>query len=436
MARQSDRWIAAARLLRRMGFGTSGSAVDELLTKDQSAYVDGVLGLDPDADPGAIATPMPALADVPPYPGVHAAKDQLDGWNRLVDSEMLALNRWWLARMVSVREPIHEKLTLLWHNHFATSATKVRFANYMGAQNQKLRTLKLGPFRDLAYAMLTDAAMIKWLDGDDSVSGAPNENLSREFMELFVLGHGNGYSEADVKAGARALTGWVIDNHGQAVFKAERHDGGEKTVLALTGRLAAGEFCDAVIAHQSSAPHVASRLWRQLAADTDPSAATLQRLTTAFANGDLKELTKAVLLDPEFAISSAVVTPVEWLIGLLRTLSLGIESDDVSHAVLDLLESLGQRPFYPPDVGGWPTGRVWISTGSVSVQAWAAGELAKRGDISTIEEAGRSDRLDAVGYLIGVGDWSDRTAQVLNLHAEDPEQLFAAAVSSPEYLTV
>ena len=94
--------------------------------------------------------------------------------------------------MTAVQEPIHEKLTLVWHNHFATSALKVRFATYMGAQNQKLRTLKLGDFRALAYAMLTDAATLTWLDGTLNAASSPNENLAREFMELFALGHGTG----------------------------------------------------------------------------------------------------------------------------------------------------------------------------------------------------------------------------------------------------
>ncbi len=123
---------------------------------------------------------------------------------------MTELSGWWLRRMVAVGQPLHEKLTLLWHNHFATSAQKVRAASHMAAQNQKLRTGSLGDFRSLAYSMLTDAAMLRWLDGQTNTAKAPNENLAREFMELFTLGHGNGYTEDDVREGARALTGWVI----------------------------------------------------------------------------------------------------------------------------------------------------------------------------------------------------------------------------------
>src|SRR6201999_1981467 len=142
-----------------------------------------------------------------------------------------ALSDWWLHRMVSVGQPVHEKLTLLWHNHFATSAQKVRVAAHMAAQNQKLRTLSLGDFRSFAYAMLTDAAMLRWLDGQTNTAKAPNENLAREFMELFALGHGNGYTEGDVRAGARALTGWVIGADGRAALTPRRHDAGAKTLF-------------------------------------------------------------------------------------------------------------------------------------------------------------------------------------------------------------
>ncbi len=106
--------------------------------------------------------------------------------------------------MIAAEVPEREKLTFMWHNHFATSIAKVGSAAEMLAQNEKLRTMGLGQFRPLAYTMLTDAAMLRWLDGASNVKGAANENLAREFMELFALGHGNGYTETDVREGARA----------------------------------------------------------------------------------------------------------------------------------------------------------------------------------------------------------------------------------------
>lgn len=438
MSTQTPQWIATARLLRRTGFGTTGPRVDAAVGQDPSTYLDGLLDADPEADPGAQATPMPVVAEVPPYPW-RAGEDLRDAqteWNKLVDRQMLELTEWWVARMAAVHEPIHEKLTLLWHNHFATSAAKVRFSTYMGAQNRKLRSLKLGDFRDLAYAMLTDAAMLSWLDGKDNVASSPNENLSREFMELFALGHGNGYTEADVKEGARALTGWTVDPDGQASESADKHDARNKTVLGRTADLDAAGFCDVVLSQPASASYVATRLWRQLASDTPPTQPTLARLLTAYGPGrNLKALTKAILLDPEFARGATINGPIEWLIGVVRTLGIKLDSPELAYAALDILTNLGQKPLYPPDVSGWPHGRAWVSTASIASQVWAASQLAKRGDLSTIDDAGVDDRIDAAGYLIGVGAWSDQTVSALKPFAREPERLFTTAVNSPEYLT-
>ncbi len=233
MPGQSTQWITTARALRRAGFGVTGPEVDAAVARDWPGYVDAMLGANPDADPGAIATPMPTL-EPPRAPGKGATPAARKQYNRQLSEQQRVLSDWWLSRMVSVGQPIHEKLTLLWHNHFATSAQKVRVAAYMAAQNQKLRTLSLGDFRALAYAMLTDAAMLRWLDGQTNTAKAPNENLAREFMELFALGHGNGYTEDDVRAGARALTGWVIGANGQTSVIPKRHDSTAKTLFGLT----------------------------------------------------------------------------------------------------------------------------------------------------------------------------------------------------------
>ena len=191
---QSTQWVATARMLRRAGFGVSGPEVDAAVSRDWPGYVDAMLSTNPDADPGAIATPMPSL-EPPRAPGKGTTPAARKQYNKQLSEQQGVLSDWWLRRMAAVGQPTHEKLTLLWHNHFATSAQKVRVAAHMAAQNQKLRMLSLGDFRTLAYTMLTDAAMLRWLDGQTNTAKAPNENLARECMELFTLGHGNGYSD-------------------------------------------------------------------------------------------------------------------------------------------------------------------------------------------------------------------------------------------------
>lgn len=434
---QSPQWIITARVLRRAGFGASGPQVDALAGQDLSAYVDGALASDPDQDPGALATPMPRLP-APRPPGKNASQDQRKAYNRQLSQDSATLATWWVNRMVAVEQPLHEKLTLLWHNHFATSAAKVRVASFMAAQNQKLRTLSRGDFRTLAYAMLTDAAMLRWLDGQSNTAKAANENLSREFMELFALGHGNGYTEDDVREGARALTGWVIDHGGQTQLVAKRHDGAEKTLLGVKGDLGAADYCDIVLGQPKSATYVAGRLWQQLAADAGPSPEALDRAVAAYGSRrDLTALTRAILTDPEFlgSTNTVVNTPVEWLVGVVRSLKVPVDSGPHAKTVAAALKSLGQQPFYPPDVGGWPHGQPWLSTATAGVRLRTAAELAKSGDLSTVEQAAARDRLDATGYLIGVGAWTDQTVKALAPMTKNPPQLLAAAVNTPEYLT-
>jgi uncharacterized protein (DUF1800 family) len=437
MAGQSDRWITTARVLRRAGFGVTGPQVDTVAAQDWSSYVDAALGANPDADPGAVATPMPMLP-APRAPGKQATVAARKKYNRQLSGQMTELSEWWLRRMIAVQQPIHEKLTLLWHNHFATSAQKVRVAAYMAAQNQKLRSLSLGDFRTLAYAMLTDAAMLRWLDGQSNSAKAANENLAREFMELFALGHGDGYTEDDVRAGARALTGWVIRPGGETSMVPRRHDGTAKTLFGVTGNFDAAGFCDTALAQPKSPGYVAGRLWRQLASDDPPSSQALDRIITAYGPGrDLRALTRAILTDDEFIRSRSTIvnTPVEWLVGVIRTLRIPVDTPARLKMVNAALRALGQRPFYPPNVGGWPHGRAWLSTASADVRMRAASQLARAGDLSGIESAAVDDRIDAVGYLIGVGAWSDRTAAALQPLVRRPAQLVAAAVNSPEYLT-
>jgi uncharacterized protein (DUF1800 family) len=399
-----------------------------------------MLGADPDADRGAVATPMPSLQP-PRAPGKRATPAARKEFVRQLTEQDGVVSGWWVRRMVAVEQPVHEKLTLLWHNHFATSTQKVRVAAHMAAQNQKLRTLSLGDFRTLAYSMLTDAAMLRWLDGQSNTAKAPNENLAREFMELFALGHGNGYTEDDVRAGARALTGWVIGADGKTSVVPKRHDATAKTLFGVTRDFDAAGFCEAVLAQPKSAEYVAGRLWQQLASDEPPSPQALDRLVSAYgADRNLKALTRAILTDNEFtsgraAPASKVNTPIEWLVGVIRALKVPVDNPAQLKMAEATLKALGQRPFYPPSVGGWPHGQVWLSTASTEVRLRAANRMARSGDLSGVEDAAPGDRIDAVGYLIGVGAWSDRTADALQPFVRKPPQLVAVAVNTPEYLT-
>jgi uncharacterized protein (DUF1800 family) len=425
-------WIETARVVRRAGFGASGRDVDALTGGDVAGWIGAGLAGDPDADLGAV--PVPQFEPLPRLPrnASMADRKQADTRRNTQNAQLVA---WWVKRMVSVRNPVREKLTLVWHNHFAASLAKVGSAPEMAAQNQTLRRMGPGDFRELAYAMLTDAAMLRWLDGQTNTAKAPNENLSREFMELFALGHGNGYTEDDVRAGARALAGWTIAPDGSTRQDPKRCDTGVKTVLGVTGPLDAAGFCDAVLAQPAGPRYMAGRMWQQLVSDRPASSAALDRLTGAWKGRDTTALMQAIFADPEFASAqgSFAIGPVEWLVGAARTLHAPTDDKTVTWMV-GVLRSLGQQPFYPPNVGGWPSGQAWLSTAAARTRLAAAERLAAHVDLGAIESTAAGSRLDAVAHLLGIGGWSDRTAAVLRPLAGKLPRLVALALNTPEYL--
>lgn len=425
-----------ARAVRRMGFGATGAEIDTAAKIGLTAYIRTALSTDFTTDPGVKATPVPKLTP-PAAPGKNAGADQQRQYQLIISTQLDTLTSWWLHRMIVVQQPVQEKLTLLWHNHFATSAQKVRLAGRLAAQNEVLRTCHLGDFRDLAYAMLTDAAMLQWLDGVQNTKKAPNENLAREFLELFALGHGNAYTEHDVQEAARALTGWRITPAGGSRLEPALADQGSKTVLGRTGKLGTSDLCDVVVGHPDSARFVATRLWRQLVADASPPDATIGRAIAAYGpRRDLRALTEALLLDPAFADSfgTIVIGPVEWLIGAVRALRIPVTPARLKQ-YQQVLRALGQLPFYPPTVGGWPSGQGWLSTVAADTRLRASASLVAAADLSAVAKVPAPQRVNAIGELLGIVSWTSTTTKALHTAVNDPRRLAILALNSPEYLT-
>lgn len=429
----SSAWGDTARLLRRSGFGATGAEIDAAAAIGATTWLDRALAADPARD--AAAQPPPTLA-FPPPPAPSATREQRQARAQAERQGVQALGRWWLRRMIRTDQPLVEKLTFGWHEHFATSAAKVRLAPLLLAQNQRLREQGRGRFTALATAMLTDPALMTYLDAEKNTAAAPNENLAREFMELFVLGHDGGYTETDVKEGARALTGWRIDRQGAASVAPKRHDDGVKTVLGTTGRLDTAGFAQAVLTQPTAAAHVATRWWNRLAAPDPPPTQTLDRLRSAYGtDGDLTALFRAILTDPAFgaAADTLVVSPVEWVVGAARALR--IPTDDATvDRLTQALRALGQLPLYPPNVSGWPSGAAWLSTAAASRRAQIAHVLATAGDLGPVEGTGATGRVDAVAHLLGIPRLSTRTAEALRPLSTTPRELVALALVSPEYL--
>ncbi len=430
-------WAIAARVVRRTGFGATGADVDAVAREGVAHYVSRALAADPAADAGAKKTPPPQFDRVAQGGGKAADPDAKKQRRQALRAQGKTLTGWWLRRMAAVEQPFGEKVTFAWHAHFATSLKKVKFASLMLAQNERQRRLATGDFGTLAYTMLLDAATQRWLDGPKNTVKGPNENLSREFMEIFTLGHADGYTENDVRQGARALTGYKLDpRDGSVQLRPAMHDSGAKTLLGVTGDLDAKGFCDAVLARPGSAPYVVTRMWRAFASNAAPSEQTLGRLVSAYGPGrDLEAMFAAMFTDAAFAAAqgSYIIGPVEWLVGAIRALQVPLDDDKQLTALGVALDGLGQLPFFPPSVGGWPSGMVWMSTAAADLRFRTATLLATRSDLPTLSGSATA-KLEALAHLLGVASWSDRSLAVLKGAAGQPRQLVAVALNTPEYL--
>ncbi|WP_328647883.1 DUF1800 domain-containing protein [Amycolatopsis sp. NBC_00348] len=421
---------AVRRLHDRLGFGPRPGDLDRGFAETR----DRLLGTGPDA--GAAATPMPSPGAPPERPGKQdkAAKQAA---TKQLQAQAAQATLWWLDRMTAADVASVERLTWFWHGHFATSEQKVRSPELMLAQNQAQRDHALGSFTDLARAMVVDPALLLWLDGNSNKAGKPNENLAREFMELFTLGVGH-YTEDDVREAARALTGWTAQRDTTtAKLVPKRHDDGEKHILGATGDFAAQSFVDLVLGRPESAPFVAERIWFRLVSSAPPAPDVLNRLVAAYGSRrDIRALLRAITAEPAFrdSATSLVKQPVEWLAGLLRAFGVRPGSlDEKTRAQLPAgLRGLGQVPFLPPSVGGWAAGGAWLTTSAGVARLHLAQLVAAHADLGVVAKA--SDKAAAIGELLGVDAWSDRTRAALAGVAGDVRQLATVAACAPEYV--
>jgi len=272
------------------------------------------------------------------------------------------LRSWWLSRMLYSPHPLEEKLTLFWHNHFATSNAKVQSARLMLTQYALLRKHALGNFADLLKAMSYDPAMLVWLDGKGSTKGNPNENYAREVMELFSLGVGH-YSETDIRQAARAFTGWGVAG-GKATFAKAKHDEGEKTVLGQKGKFKPDDIVRICLEQPSCPSFIAGKLFRFIVSDTiEPTKELLAPLAEQFKKDkyDFGALVKTVLSSNLFfsddAYRSKVKSPADFAVGIAK----GLEGRIGTTALAAAMEQLGQSLFNPPSVKGWDGGTAWLN---------------------------------------------------------------------------
>jgi len=270
-------------------------------------------------------------------------------------------SEWWLYRMLYSPRPFQEKMTLFWHNHFATSNAKVLNVGYMLGQYDLLYRLALGNFADLLQGISRDPAMMIWLDTVQSRKGMPNENYARELMELFSLGIGH-YSEADIREAARAFTGWEVKN-GQYFENQPQFDAGEKKVMGRAGKWKGGDIVRICLEQKACPRFITRKLFRYLVSESiEPTPELLEPLAVAFARdwniGKLAErMLRSNLFFSADAYRSKIKSPVEFVLGIVHGFEARIGATDLARS----LEALGQNLFHPPSVKGWDGAEAWLN---------------------------------------------------------------------------
>ncbi len=281
---------------------------------------------------------------------------------------------WWADRMLNTRRPLEERMVLFWHGHFATQHQKLHDYEKMLIQQTMFREHASGNFGDLLLGIAKDPAMIRFLDNVDNVVGHPNENFAREIMELFAMGEGRGYTEADLRDAARAFTGWGYhpQNEHQFVFKADIHDYGQKTIFGQTGNFDGEDVVDLILQQEATASFMARNIYKFFVRE-DPSSEFQAELAAVLrdASYELKPLLKTIFLSRDFYSSASsgtqIKSPIHLLVSTYR--KLGVTEVPGTPNFKYTAQALGQEPFDPPSVAGWAGGRTWINPATLLERA-------------------------------------------------------------------
>ena len=357
---------------------------------------------------------------------------------------VVQLQRWWIDHMLATPTPFAERMTLFWHGHFTSDYRKAADNTFMYWQNLTWRRMAMTDLRSMLMQVTADPAMLRYLDLATSAASSPNENYSRELMELFTMGPGN-YTEEDVRQGALALTGWQLpraDSTAPAagtgrplpVFTSQKSGAvnprraykGSVTFLGHAGTLDTAGVVDRILAEPATATFIAARVAQHFVT-ASPSASLVNGLADGFRRSryDMKTLMRAALTSRDFAASgsyrSMVKSPTEFMVHAARALG----DKQASKLIATAGQGMGQTLFDPPDVGGWPNNDSWVSSNTVIERVnFVTAALAQlKGELPSSSDAA-GHHLDGV-----VGP---QTATLLN-RATDERTRWFITLASPEF---
>ena len=362
----------AAHLLRRLGFGGPPDEINDLVARGREGAVDYLINYE--------NIDNKAMDDALTVAGLTE--------NRIGDNVPI----WWLARMLLTRRQFEEKMTLFWHNHFATALSKVPY-NQIYVQNLTLRQSALDRFDSLLLKVAQDPAMLVWLDGVSNVLGNPNENFARELQELFTMGVKDlitgeaNYTEKDVREIARAFTGWTFKQKAKLKFRFQlrffvnegQHDNTSKQIYGQTGNLSGEDVTSLIAARRATPRFLVKKLFEFFVYPLDltnpDDRTTLEKFADMYLTNDhsIKAVVRAIFVSDEFFSDRArfalIKNPIEFVVGAIRMLGAVYNPGAaVFPPVLPLrvrAKQMGLDLMNPPDVAGWHLNLGWFNTAAM-----------------------------------------------------------------------
>ncbi len=278
---------------------------------------------------------------------------------------MMKLNLAWMEKLRTTNDPLQEKMVLFWHNHFSCRTQLPYLAQQ---QNNILRKYALGSFDDMLIAVSKDPAMLQFLNNQQNRKGHPNENFAREVMELFTLGRGH-YSETDIKEAARAFTGWGFNQKREFQFREKQHDDGDKTFRGQTKNFSADDIVNSILEDKQTARFITQKLVAYLVSEDYVTSDSAEELAQSFYKSgyNIGKLVKDIFLADWFYknkfIGNRIKTPVELIIGIQHQTESKFADPQ---SLIFFQRALSQQLFFPPNVGGWPKGKQWIDSSSLT----------------------------------------------------------------------
>lgn len=387
-------------LLRRVHFGVKHSDLEHFLQKSLNDTIDEILDIDYTPPSPPINNYQQIFAD----PIVPAGETWINNFNPILNNlRNPSFKSWWIGLMVNQDRTIREKMVLFWHNHFATQTNVYQWANFAYSHNQLLRDNCLKNFKNLVKEVTIDPAMLLFLNGVKNTRRAPDENYARELQELFTVGKDiTGYTESDVIAAAKVLTGWRINaTTRKTIFDHTVHETSNKTFSAFYGNKviqgksgAAGaeetdELISMILDTQEVANFICRKIYRWFVYYEIDAAAeqnVIQPMATIFRNNNyeikpvLEALFKSEHFYDEANMHAQIKSPVDFFLAACRQNDLAFPNPNdyqanyqawlnIGFALADQQQEIGD----PPDVAGWPAYyqvpvfyKKWISADTLS----------------------------------------------------------------------